>query len=202
MHENIDYFNEQERLKQKKFALIRDKLLHPIIKWLAAKGVTPAALSFQGVIFLLMALLAGPGLGIFAGFFLCLYIIVDGIDGPLARYLDMTSTRGSIIDIISDQLGVFLIPVAASYYGLMNSTFLLLFAGGYIFVILLMTALNYFKINYLPILRIKYVMFGAYVMALFGFSNLFSLLVTIFAIYYVTIMLYLYFKLCFGDSIN
>lgn len=197
----MDYFNETERSNQTKMALARDQALRPLIKYLAIKGVEPGAISFAGVIFLLCSLLARPGLGgaVLAAVLLLVYIAADVVDGPLARYLGQTSKQGSLIDMLADQLGVFLLPLAASYYGLMNSTVLFMFSGCYLFTIVLMVALNNFKIKYVLILRIKYFLFGSYVVALAGWAVILFYLVTMFSVYYFIVMLYLYGKLCFSN---
>lgn len=86
---------------------IRGQLLRPLLAVLAKMCVTPNHLTllslFAGLgfcpLFLWSSRLAAFGL-------LLVHVLLDGLDGPLARYTQRASNRGSFSDTAADQLVV------------------------------------------------------------------------------------------------
>lgn len=109
---------------------IRARFFCPLLKLLNACRVTPDQIT-------LLALIVGLAfcplyfqwkLAAFVS--LALHVLLDGLDGPLARYRKLDSRRGSFTDTVSDQ-----IVVAATTITLMFAGAVSISAGGiYIFL--------------------------------------------------------------------
>ena len=85
---------------------LRQKWFGPPLQWCALRGLKPDHLTLMSLI---------SGLGFMPLFFwneslalcaLALHVILDGLDGPLARIAKIASRRGSFTDTTSDQIVV------------------------------------------------------------------------------------------------
>jgi phosphatidylglycerophosphate synthase len=82
---------------------VRGRLLAPLLRVLAALRVKPDHLTFlslaAGLAFCPLYFLSPPA----AFLAIALHVLLDGLDGPLARYLGVASRKGSFTDTMSDQ---------------------------------------------------------------------------------------------------
>ena len=86
---------------------VRGKLLAPLLQILGDRGIRAGHIT-------LLSLLSGlafcplfiTGQYLPAFGFLFLHVLLDGLDGPLARYLNRASDRGSFTDTVADQVVV------------------------------------------------------------------------------------------------
>ncbi|KOR28071.1 CDP-alcohol phosphatidyltransferase, partial [Achromatium sp. WMS1] len=108
----MDYFNTKERKQQHSFALLRDHLFSPLVQFMVWLGITPNQLSILGVIFLFFAAIIPPSQVWFITFCIFLYILFDGIDGPLARSIGSDHDGGSIVDMVVDHMGIIVLSAA------------------------------------------------------------------------------------------
>jgi len=117
---------------------LRAQWLGPLLALLANLRLRPDDLTLLGLIsgLAFCPLWLWPGQPIWSKFgafaALLLHLVLDGLDGPLARYLKIDSRRGSFTDTLADQ-----IVVTASTLALMSApgTPLNIWIGGtYIFV--------------------------------------------------------------------
>lgn len=109
----------------------RGRVMGPFLKALTAARVSPNHLTFLS---LLCGLAFCPfflwGSKPVAYLMLLLHVLLDGLDGPLARYQDRAGSRGSFTDTLSDQ-----IVVACSTISLIAAGFAGAWPGGlYLFV--------------------------------------------------------------------
>jgi phosphatidylglycerophosphate synthase len=116
--------------------------------------------------------------------FLMLYVIADGIDGPLARAYGNNHEGGSIMDIYADQLGVVFLPAAASFHLDTNGTLAVLFSCGYIIFIVLVVYSNELHIVVKKFFRVKYPMYIFYTVCLFFNKEWMSYFFFVFCAYY------------------
>jgi hypothetical protein len=79
----MDYFNDDERARQRTFASIRDRMFAPLTNLLAGHDVTPNQISAAGVAFLILAGLMPPSQAGLATLFMAVYVLCDGLDGPI-----------------------------------------------------------------------------------------------------------------------
>jgi CDP-diacylglycerol--glycerol-3-phosphate 3-phosphatidyltransferase len=92
-------------------------ILQPIARVLAKTGVTPTMVTVLGLaITIVGAALIANGLlwqgGLTAGF----GVLLDALDGPLARYKGTSSDRGAFIDTMSDRFGEVAVWVGLGVY--------------------------------------------------------------------------------------
>lgn len=109
---------------------LREQWLAPLLKLLSGLHVTPDQVTFlaliAGLAFCPLYFWSQP----IALIALALHVLLDGLDGPLARHQQVDSPRGSFTDTVSDQ-----IVVVATTITLMFSQTLSVPAGGiYIFL--------------------------------------------------------------------
>ncbi|WP_319410822.1 CDP-alcohol phosphatidyltransferase family protein [uncultured Cohaesibacter sp.] len=189
----MDYFNKGEGEKQAAFAAKRDLILRPLIRYLAAKGVTPTAISFVGVFFAAFAVAMPASLWEFSAAGFILYVLMDGLDGPLARWTKAESEAGSLVDIFADQFGVVLVALAAILWLDADILANVLFAFFYSHTVYLMVICNLFSLRMPYVIRVKYLYFIVYISSLyFETSQPVNLFAMVFLAYYLV-----YFALLF-----
>ena len=77
-------------------------MLHPLLRLLTASGTSPDQIT---VLAALIGLAFGPR--VLNGYVLTgLSLLLDGLDGPLARFQQVASARGSFSDTFADQIVV------------------------------------------------------------------------------------------------
>ena len=180
----MDYFNEKERDKQKKFASYRDKCLSPLLGFFEKISLQPNHLTYVGVLFLVIACLMPVRLCLLAGLFLILYLFMDALDGGLARRLGLTHQGGSIMDIWGDQMGVILIPAAAVYHLNSDPVSAILFSNGYVIFIMLMVFVNYIGLHVHWFARVKYPLYVFYIVCAYFEADYISIFFQVCALYY------------------
>src|SRR5262245_27532477 len=106
-----DCYSADERTLMEATQRWRARVFQPWLMLLSRLGVTPnslTALSFLcGVAFCPLWLVSRTAA--FAA--LALHVLVDGLDGPLARHQGIASRRGSFTDTMSDQCVVTVVSV-------------------------------------------------------------------------------------------
>lgn len=103
----VTCYSEGEDGFMQKSQVLRGRLLHPLLKVLARMRVRPNQLT-------LLSLLAGlafcpvflTGSPLAAFGLLALHVLLDGLDGPLARFTGRASNQGSFTDTVADQVVV------------------------------------------------------------------------------------------------
>ncbi len=180
----MDYFNEEERVKQKAFAAKRDRMSAPVINLLIAARVTPNQVSIAGVVFLLLVCVLPQSLAVLATFCMAMYVICDGIDGPLARRMGNAHVGGSLVDIVADQLGVVFLPAAGIYHFGAWGPVMVVFASFYLIFIGLVVYANGLGVELRKFIRSKYFFFLLYLGSLFLNKDLVTYFCGAFAVYY------------------
>ncbi len=101
----MDKLDQQLDIANQFFRRKRDKLFLPITKILHQLGISANALSISKIFFATLYLLLIKDNLALAIFFLIIGgILIDLLDGPLARYTNKASDRGKFIDTFLDQL--------------------------------------------------------------------------------------------------
>lgn len=180
----MDYFNEEERTRQEQFAVRRDRILAPAVDFLVRHEITPNLVSIVGVLALLAVCLMPPSLAFLATLFMALYVLCDGIDGPLARRLDVIHDGGSLVDIVADQLGVVFLSAAAIHHLGAWGPAMVVFASAYLIFIALAVYGNGIGVEMRKVVRAKYLFFLLYLGSLFSGRDLVTYFCAGFALYY------------------
>lgn len=125
-----DCYSEGERAWMLKGQELRARLLLPLLRLLQRWRITPDQLTLLSLFagFAFCPLYFWSPLAAFAA--LMIHVLLDGLDGPLARYLGVASRRGSFTDTMADQLVVTATTITLMKVGVVGVA-----AGGvYIFV--------------------------------------------------------------------
>ena len=182
----MDYFTLKERESQEKFRAFRDRCFRPLLELLAHAGVNPNHVSSLGVICLLAACLLDHTHYLLAAVLLLLYLLMDAVDGPLARRLGKSHEGGSIVDMLADQIGVVAVPAGSVWHLNANGVAALVFSTGYLVLIVLAVLENELR-EYKPrtFVRVKYPVYALYVVALYqNGAMLLDWTFAVFALYY------------------
>jgi CDP-diacylglycerol--glycerol-3-phosphate 3-phosphatidyltransferase len=92
-------------------------ILEPIAAGLAKIGMTPAAVTIIGLVVTIAgAVLIATGHLFWGGFVAGAGVVLDALDGPLARRLGKASDRGAFLDTMSDRFGEIAVWVGLSVY--------------------------------------------------------------------------------------
>jgi CDP-diacylglycerol--glycerol-3-phosphate 3-phosphatidyltransferase len=92
-------------------------ILKPIARVLGKIGVTPTMVTVLGLaITIAGAVLIANGLLWQGGFTAAFGVLLDALDGPLARYKGTSSDRGAFIDTMSDRFGEIAVWVGLGVY--------------------------------------------------------------------------------------
>lgn len=186
----LDYFNEGESAAQKSFANRRDKIFAPIVKALIALGVKPLHVSIFGVALCTLVIFISPDYWMAIAILLVLYILADGIDGPLARATNGGSNGGALVDIFSDQVGVFIVALAAVTWLEVTPQAHFVFAFFYILCVFSMVIVNAIGQNVINTVRLKYFYFLLYVVSCSTrYDFLIDWFAIVFSIYYIIMFL-------------
>ncbi|MEM6569986.1 MAG: CDP-alcohol phosphatidyltransferase family protein [Planctomycetota bacterium] len=115
-----DCYSGGERAWMVRGQELRAALLGPLLERLARLRVSPDHVTLMSLAFGLAAaplLFVSPTAALVA---LAAHVLLDGVDGPLARHLGVASRRGSFTDTIADQVVVTATTIALMAAGLVG----------------------------------------------------------------------------------
>ena len=126
MKEKVTCYSDGEGAFMRLSQAWRAELLRPLLEWLKQLGfkanhVTLAGL-LSGLVFCPALLFGYPNVALG---FLLLHVLLDGLDGPLARFRGEASNRGSFVDTMADQA-----VVTATTLALIQAGFAGIWTGG------------------------------------------------------------------------
>jgi len=106
--------------------MLRGKLLSPLLYVLTKAGISPSAVSYAGLFFMLFFIpaLSRPWLAVLV---LGAALLMDLIDGPLARFQGNASHAGKFVDMMMDTLVFAIFMTGLAYYTYLNAIIALLF---------------------------------------------------------------------------
>lgn len=158
---NITCYSASEDALMHRSQALRGRWLRPLLDALARLHCRAGHLTLfsllAGLAFCPL-LLAGRPLAALG--FLLLHVLLDGLDGPLARHLGRASNRGSFTDTMADQAVVTfstLTLMEAGYAGLWPGALYLIF---YTVVVLFALARNALAIPYSWLVRPRFFVFA------------------------------------------
>jgi len=162
---------------------LRGSLFRPILVQLTRGGITPNHLTFisclTGLAFCPL-FLWGHNLLAFAA--LLAHAILDGLDGPLARFTRRNSNQGSFADTASDQVVVTVTTITmihAGYAGLWSGALYLFF---YSIVVILAMVRNALAIPYTWLVRPRFFVYLCIPVSVYWWRASLEILLWIFAL--------------------
>lgn len=157
----------------------RGEVLKPLLESLTQRGVTADQITLLSAVCGLGFCPAWLYSPIPALMLLALHVLLDGVDGPLARFQKRASLRGSFTDTMADQVVIF-----ATTLTLMTAGMVDVIAGGiYLFVYTVVVALamvrNSLRIPYSWLVRPRFLVYAAIPADLYLFPGAMNLLLIV-----------------------
>lgn len=143
---------------------LRAIVLHPLLVAMTRSGISPDAVTLAAtMIGLAFVPFWTAGMVLPAALSLVVHVLMDGLDGPLARYQQTASSRGSFTDTLADQIVV--TGVAAAWM-VTSPTPIHIFSGViYVFLYTLVVAIsmvrNALSVPYSWLVRPRFFVYGA-----------------------------------------
>ena len=161
---NSDCYSAGERAWMEYGQQLRAYCLNPLLEILGRCRVTPDAVTIAsglcGAAFLPLWLVNQPVAALFC---LLMHVLLDGLDGPLARHQGTASPRGSFVDTFTDQVVVTLVTVAWIIRS--PSSLNIAFGGSYIFLYAMVVGMamvrNALEVPYSWLVRPRFFVFVA-----------------------------------------
>lgn len=122
---------------------IRDIITYPIIRILAAIGIRPDVLTYLGIISMLGFVYFVDSNPVYASGCLVASLLMDNLDGGLARYLKVQSDLGKFTDVLADTLNFTLFVLGLVYASLISGVVAVL----YVYFTIIMRILLIIKKN-------------------------------------------------------
>lgn len=163
-----DCYSSSERAGMERTQAWRSAALAPLLGRLTAWSVTADGITVASLAAGLLFVPLFPITPLVALGALLLHVILDGVDGPLARYQNRASRKGSFTDTLADQC-----VLAGVVLTLMSQGFLSPWAGGamlftYTLVIAFAMVRNALEIPYRWLIRPRFLLYAAIPLAVWG----------------------------------
>jgi|GEM_PF-1166876 phosphatidylglycerophosphate synthase len=171
---NFNYFAEQEQAGQERFQKLRDRLLGPVIRLLIACRISADVISLLGMLQLvpfgyLLLQAAEPRDVAFATIFLWLHVILDAVDGPIARATGNSGPAGAFTDMCGDHTGMLITSCLLAAAGLADGTLTTVYVSFYTLAVVFTICLNVIKQPFRLVIRTKYLLYA--LISFYGISG-------------------------------
>jgi phosphatidylglycerophosphate synthase len=147
-----------------RYQIAKGALLSPVLHWMTTVKMTPDAVTvFAGAIGLVFVPFWMLDQKAVALVFLLVHVLLDGLDGALARHQKVASSRGSFTDTFVDQIVVTGVTIAwiAMAPITLNIVIGVIFVFSYVLVIALAMARNSLAVPYAFLVRPRYFVYAA-----------------------------------------
>ena len=158
--DNNDCYAAQERAVMVWWQNVRETCLSGLLKRMDNKGVTPNRVTLLSFTFGLIAAICLPFNQPLALVLLFIHLLLDGLDGPLARYQNTASASGSMTDSMADQTIITFVLIALMVMNVVGKL-----TGGlciffYTLVVIFAMIRNRMKIPYSFLIRPRIVLYS------------------------------------------
>lgn len=109
-------------------------LLRPLLQFLTVFGVRPVSVTLVSALVVMIGLghVLWTGQIRFFLWWIWLHVLLDSIDGALARYQGIASFTGALEDLVSDTFGIIVVGTMLGYFGLVMPSVAVLFSTLYV----------------------------------------------------------------------
>lgn len=166
----FNYFTDTERGSVGKATRLKNRVFGGAGPLLCRLHVYPDALSYVGLSLLIGVVIWFVSHPYRSIALIALYIVIDGLDGSYARFLNRPTQSGAFTDIVADQLGMVTIALGFIQYGMVDGVVGAYYIVIYLVMITFSVIQNAQGIPMQYILRTKYILYGIY--ALWAFSGI------------------------------
>lgn len=176
----FNYFTDSERGGAARAVDLKNRIFNAVCPVLVKLRVHPDTLTYTGLAMLTGVVIWFVSHPYRAFFFLALYVIIDGLDGSYARYLNRPTQAGAFTDIVADQLGMVVITLGFIQYRMLDGQVGAYYIMIYLVMITFSVLQNAHNIPMQYIFRSKYVLYGIYTLWAFTGVNLAPVLLPLF----------------------
>ncbi len=163
------YSTKEKRLMQK-YQKIRAILLLPILKILQKLGISSDMVSYTGFFMLIGFIYYVESNPIYASIFLLLHVLIDSLDGPLARLNKTSKDSGAFTDMVCDHFGMAIVLITLIYINLVNPVLAAIYIFLYIVMIIFIILRNKIQVPINYVFRSRFWVYIFY--AIFAFSGI------------------------------
>lgn len=162
---------------------VKTTIFYPVLWVCDLVGVKPIIISFLSGATALFALFFSI-LNASPVYFICgiwLHVILDGLDGSLARFQKKETSSGALIDVLCDHIGIISSAVFLVHFSYVNAVYVLIFSVLYTFIIFSSFLLGYLNIPYNYALRPRIFVYLAITLDFFYAKSISNPLIIIFS---------------------
>ena len=195
MSPHLNYFTAKEQQKQSEFSQKRSSLLSPLVSLMSSLGLTANSVSLLSLLSTAGFVYFAPEHMLLALLFILIHILLDGLDGPLARKQGTAGNAGAFTDICVDQAGLLVVLLTLIHYELAESFSVASYGLLYIIMITFMVILNERSVHLPTIIRSKYLLYIVLLIEALWPLSILNQFLGLFALYMLAFNLYLFQKL-------
>jgi len=178
----IEQFSNNEKKSYMRIRYIRDKIFYPLAFVLHKTGLNANKLSYFGLFVLIGFIVYVKSNPVLAAIFLILHVVIDGVDGVLARSFQKESTQGELVDMICDHTGMFIVVLSLGWRELIDSTIGLLYVYSYTILMVFIVIRHMLKIPIKLWFRSKFFLYAIYLLWVFTEYNYMNKALLVFSI--------------------
>jgi phosphatidylglycerophosphate synthase len=162
---HLNYFAESEQAGQERFQKIRDGLFGPLVRLLIRCRVTADLISLLSLLqlvpfgYLLLTAESAQQVGI-ASIFVWLHVILDALDGPIARATGTAGPAGAFTDMCVDHSGMMITTCILTATEFINPTAAVAYVSSYTVSVAFTIWLNMIGHPFKLVVRTKYLLYA------------------------------------------
>lgn len=173
----------------------RTTVLTPLLKLLTHMGMKADQLSLLSLLSLGgFVWLAGTAIEL-AGVFVLLHLMLDAMDGSLARYQKRTSKAGALTDVCVDETGFIVIMLTLLAYGYVDPLAGAWYIASYLALVAFLSGLDLAGHPYLHALPTKNLFYVLFYIEVFTGTPLTNTALLVFTAYTTALDVFLFFRL-------
>lgn len=176
---HFNYFAEQEQAGQERFQKIRDGLFGPIVRLCIACHISADLISLLSILqlapagyFLLTA--TEPRHAAIASAFIWLHVILDALDGPIARSTGKAGPAGAFTDMCVDHTGMMITSCLLAAADLADGTLTTVYVSFYTLAVVFTIWLNVVGQPFRLVIRTKYLLYALVTFCGLSGTNVFN----------------------------
>jgi phosphatidylglycerophosphate synthase len=168
----INTFSTEEAAYQNAFGAWRQRQFSPLLKALDAVNASPDTLSVLGMAVTLLLPLSFTLAPAWCVVAYMLHLLLDGLDGSLARYQGTASQRGAYLDVVADHTSLIVTVLTLQWFGIGDPFWVLLYTVGYLVLVVHFVLMNTRGNSpTIPVVRTKYFLFFLTVLVAYNAVN-------------------------------
>lgn len=188
---HLNYFSASEQSGMRRFGTWKTRVLRPFLILLTRCGFTADAVSLFSLLLVFGVVWALRERPVIALCLLIFSVLLDGVDGALARFQQKASNRGALLDIVVDQTGLAILLLALIAFRHVPELWAAWYLVSYIVLIVFLVWLNALGSPVRIVIRSKYVCFALLFLDTFAHLQTLPPFLVVFALYNTVVCLFL-----------